>query len=450
MIGEGRLPCVFFITISLSALGNAEPTVENHHKLLLLSIDALRWDYFDHIKDMPGFKYLRENGIRAEYVKPAFPSHTSPTHTTMATGLYSESHGIVHNCFYDLEKNTTGQTDFHGGLAINDWWDNGQEPIWITASSQGLKSGGYLYPGSNATIGGRSATRSILQKKTTKFDEKIWQKRIDDVMKWFTEDDFDFVALYFEQPDAFGHKFGPDSDEVLKMILPAIDRTLQHLFKQVQNYGLTENLNMIIASDHGMTNIKLDIPDDEVIVISKYIEPSWVTFQFGYGPLGLVEPVTEHKTNVYEALKAANTHMDVYYKEDIPERFHYKNNPRVPSIFILAHPGHRVYDKFPESHAYKGDHGYDNDLEKMRASYYSIGPSFKKGITVEGFESVNIYPLMCHLLGLEPAPNNGSLDVLFTTLREIENESENEQTMYFILSTTSFGLVLTFFVRQMS
>ena len=36
--------------------------------------------------------------------------------------------------------------------------------------------------------------------------------------------------------------------------------------------------------------------------------------------------------------------MTVYLKENIPERFHYKNNPRIPSILVLADPGHAVYD----------------------------------------------------------------------------------------------------------
>ena len=35
--------------------------------------------------------------------------------------------------------------------------------------------------------------------------------------------------------------------------------------------------------------------------------------------------------------------MVVYHKEDIPERLHYKNNERVPSIVVVADPGYAVY-----------------------------------------------------------------------------------------------------------
>ena len=36
------------------------------------------------------------------------------------------------------------------------------------------------------------------------------------------------------------------------------------------------------------------------------------------------------------------------------------------------------------------------------------GPAFKEGFASEPFENVNVYSLMCHLLGIKPEPNNGS------------------------------------------
>jgi len=35
--------------------------------------------------------------------------------------------------------------------------------------------------------------------------------------------------------------------------------------------------------------------------------------------------------------------MEVYLKEDIPERLHYKNNERIPSVVVVADPGYEVY-----------------------------------------------------------------------------------------------------------
>lgn len=45
----------------------------------------------------------------------------------------------------------------------------------------------------------------------------------------------------------------------------------------------------------------------------------------------------------------------------------------------------------------------------MHPIFIGHGPGFKKGVKVEPFKSVDIYPLMCHLLGINAGPNNGSL-----------------------------------------
>lgn len=53
-----------------------------------------------------------------------------------------------------------------------------------------------------------------------------------------------------------------------------------------------------------------------------------------------------------------------------------------------------------------------------------MGPAFKKGYLSEQFDSVDIYPLMCHILGITPAQNNGSFDNVKDLLQEksITNE----------------------------
>lgn len=51
-------------------------------------------------------------------------------------GLYVESHGVVHNVNYNKSESNVVVGSFYTTLAVNDWWDNAYEPIWITASSQ--------------------------------------------------------------------------------------------------------------------------------------------------------------------------------------------------------------------------------------------------------------------------------------------------------------------------
>lgn len=67
-----------------------------------------------------------------------------------------------------------------------------------------------------------------------------------------------------------------------------------------------------------------------------------------------------------------------------------------------------------------GEHGYDNQEMDMKAFFRAVGPAFRKNLEVGPFETVNIYPLMCHILQIEPEPNDGSLDLTKDMLAEGE------------------------------
>jgi predicted AlkP superfamily pyrophosphatase or phosphodiesterase len=65
-----------------------------------------------------------------------------------------------------------------------------------------------------------------------------------------------------------------------------------------------------------------------------------------------------------------------------------------------------------------GTHGYDNQLPSMGALFVAAGPGFARGRVLPPFSSVHVYPMLAHLLGIVPAPNDGSLDSVHAALRE--------------------------------
>jgi len=44
----------------------------------------------------------------------------------------------------------------------------------------------------------------------------------------------------------------------------------------------------------------------------------------------------------------------------------------------------------------------------MQSLFVAQGPSFRKGLEVRSFYNTELYNLMCALIGVTPAPNNGS------------------------------------------
>lgn len=45
----------------------------------------------------------------------------------------------------------------------------------------------------------------------------------------------------------------------------------------------------------------------------------------------------------------------------------------------------------------------------MRATFIANGPAFKRGYVAEPFANVEVYNVMCKILGLKPAANDGDL-----------------------------------------
>ena len=66
----------------------------------------------------------------------------------------------------------------------------------------------------------------------------------------------------------------------------------------------------------------------------------------------------------------------------------------------------------------------------MWSIFFARGPAFREGFESKTFDSVDLYPLMCHLIGIEPLPNNGSFDRVKTMLREFAPNMGQARTSF--------------------
>jgi len=129
------------------------------------------------------------------------------------------------------------------------------------------------------------------------------------------------------------------------------------------------------------------------------------------------------RTPWIRALRGKNPHLSVWRRDSIPERFHYRSNPRIPPVVALAAPGWSVAARRSDvaSHPDRfsgGTHGYDDTVSVMRAVFVAAGPAFRQGYTAAPFRNIHIYDLIAGILGLSPAANDGSPDSTATLLRE--------------------------------
>lgn len=400
-----------FLIFSPPSYAKAKTTLKP--SVLLISLDGFRYDYFDkyHPKNLEA---IAAQGVKAEALIPVFPSLTFPNHYTIVTGLYPAKHGIISNDMKDptiMDPNKPTQLwkfSLGNTIAMDDprWWQG--EPIWLTVENQGQKSGTMFWPGSNVPIQGK------LPSYFKKYSGSVTSSdRVKQVLNWLDLPDADrptFFTLYFEAVDSAGHKYGPDSPEV-KQAVADVDQNIGDLMAELKKRGIDQQLNVIIVSDHGMSAVKAN----HVINISQYIDLKEVDV-ISTGAVTNINPLDPKDTDtIYNALVNAHPNLKVYKKSQIPARFQYTGNTRIPEIVGIADEDWYISTKANTSSA--ATHGYDNANPNMHGIFLADGPAFKDGVTVAPFENIHIYELMANILGLKPAKNDGDLNIVKPLLK---------------------------------
>ncbi|KAG8444562.1 hypothetical protein GDO86_009646 [Hymenochirus boettgeri] len=376
--------------------------------LLLFSLDGFRAEYLHTWGGLlPAINKLRKCGTYTRNLRPVYPSKTFPNHYSLITGLYPESHGIVDNKMYDPDRNavfTLRNTEkFHPS------WYQG-EPVWITAMKQGLKTATYFWPGSDVKVHGTYPNIFKMYNRTIPFEERVMS-----VLSWLRLPPLErphFYTLYLEEPDHSGHEHGPVSSEVIKALM-TVDRIVGMLMDGLKQMQLDKCINLILVSDHGMEEGRCE----NIVFLSSYLETS-DSYIVIPGPAARLRPTNvpdEYFSFNYAGIaknltcKEPDQHFKAFLKQHLPKRFHYAKNRRIEALnFYTDRKWQVAKERGASKSCEAGYHGSDNRFESMQALFIGFGPGFKFKTEVEPFENIEIYNLMCDLLEITPAKNNGS------------------------------------------
>lgn len=373
--------------------------------VVMLSMDGFRWDYPDKC-ETPNLDRIAAKGVKAVSLQPSFPSKTFPNHYTIVTGLYPDHHGIVQNSFFDPVNGKSYRISDRD--AVEDPSFYGGEPVWVTAEKNNLIAASFFWVGSEAPVEGIQPTY------WKKYDHDFpFTRRIDTVIYWLGLPETQrphLITWYMDEPDGIGHDEGPYSEKTFTMV-EYLDSLLGIFLDKIEALPFADEINIIVTSDHGMGPISAE----NTIFLKKYIETSWFIEIQGYNPNYIFYVKDEYADEAWAALKNI-PHVTVWKHGQVPEHLHYGTHPRTGDFILVADSAWQVTMK-DHSPGPGGAHGYDPRNKDMHAIFYAYGPSFKEGYIHPTFENIQIYSLICRLLGIEPAKNDGNLEVVKGMLR---------------------------------
>jgi len=465
------------------------------NKVLFLVLEGLTEALIGRVAT-PAIDALIAKGAIAG-LKPEFPSETLPTLHSMMTGQHTEVTGIL-----DLEVRgpTPGQI-FHFDEDEEYWnYSKNLTTIWnLNNVMEGHRTGSILWPGADYPISGlannlrwgvpfdisvdvsqwnnntttkeqrhkrdadqeseendsseetdlleveevenvhiadtNSSITEYVFNKTTDKEWIMWNSQIKASVKWLTqkEDPVNFVLFNVQQPGQIIRTFGPESDEA-DFAVQKVDQMIANLIEQLQKKNIFDDVNIIVTGCHGFT----EVSTDKVFDISSLADPKDF---LGHSPVININ-AGKHELDTYAQLQKGDLDKyDLYTKNLMPDRYHYKNNDRVDDIVLVAKEGFVFASDFwaevkqlnkeqkrPSNLNNKyGKAGYDNALDSMQSLIILHGPGVQSQPGPEHLkpmiDAVDVFPLLCHLLQLPPVPSNGSLHAVRNLLSNPPSQS---------------------------
>jgi predicted AlkP superfamily pyrophosphatase or phosphodiesterase len=379
--------------LTVSKLSDPKPLV------LLISIDGFKPEYLQRAIT-PTINQLAQHGAVAKGMLPVFPSVTFPNHYSIVTGLYPDHHGIVNNSMKDSSIREPFKLSSRTAISNPAWWSAGT-PIWVSAQQQGLKSSTLFWPGSEAKV------QDIQPNDWLYYDKSMnAHQRVEKLTEWLNRPAnlrADFATLYFEDVDSAGHRYGPNSSEVNHAI-QEVDSEISDLLNHLKTLGLYDQTTLIIVSDHGMA----EVPSSNRIQLNDLLRAQKNATVEWQGPLAGINLNGSNASQTLQALQKS-PQMSCWPKQQIPTKYHFGHNPRIPDIVCLAQL-HWTISEGASLYTILGQHGYDPSDVEMHGLFIASGNRVKK-IQLDYFENIEVYPLIAHLLKIQPAKNDAKDDL---------------------------------------
>ncbi|CAG2174457.1 unnamed protein product [Oppiella nova] len=179
-----------------------------------------------------------------------------------------------------------------------------------------------------------------------------------------------------------------DLDPILKTSLKRFEPLMKKLDKEV---------NVVIVSDHGMTQID----DFKQIELKDVIDfKNSVQLYLGSGSGAQIVPKPGKEEEIYKNLTQVKGIKFCHFWLQLMLDILLLRLPRLEGVVYYGDSG-----KKPQG----GNHGYSVEtLPDIRAIMYGFGPALKKNYTSDWISMVDHYNLFCHILGINAIPNNGT------------------------------------------
>ncbi len=380
-----------------------------------ISIPGFRGDYLEK-SETPFLKKLAEDGAATNKMRPSFPCLTYPAHATMATGVTPDKHGIV----ADRIRTPSGEivdrpTDSALLLA---------EPIWTTATRQGVKTLVHDWPLSQNQGGEHKAAHFLDAFDPASTDEVRLNKALE---QWRADataggEKLRLVMLRLDDILRAGLAHGPRADDTYAAV-GATDTALKSFFDTLQAEWATlappdANLVIFLTTDHGLAEREKNVNiahllGPEMMANADIVAHDAIANLFFKN---LPENEGERKIfiNKFDNELSKRIYFRPLKKEELPGNWAYQHPERTGDRVLVLKAPYSFADEKADEPVYEasagpglfGAYGYPvEESGRMSGQIFLAGyPNSPAGAFASEVGQLSFHATVCKLLGIEPAP----------------------------------------------
>lgn len=413
-------------------------------RLIIISLDSLSTEDLEFLKLQDNFKALLPQGTLVSQVTPPFVTNTYPIHTSVITGCIPDKHGIIDNLLFDPGN---PKPDWH-------WFrrDIKTTTLYDQANLKGIKTLSILWPvTARANISynlpeifparpGQSQIRMSLLNGSflmqlqgyLKYGKKLKGKKQPELdefsVKMLTttieEKDPGLSLIHLIETDSAKHKHGlkgKRTKESLKRMDSHIGNIVNTLNKVDKNY------NIIIFSDHSSLHVERTIDPNTYLKHMNIKTPDkpgdqdWEAWFRTCGGTAFLYLKDKNNWALKEII-IENFQKVMDKNRDVFRRFLNKDEMKESGFLDRAAFGIEApvgVEYHTDGSSFMANHGYSNMNNNYKVFYFIKGEGIRKNKQLEGGSLLDIAPLACRQLKIEPWEMDGQLrkDIIMGEIR---------------------------------
>ena len=371
---------------------------DHQRRTVYIHLDAFRNDYVGRPGwDTSNLDALISTGTRCTNSYGEYVSMTTANMTTLVTGAHTATHNVPALAFYD--KATDRRVRNLQNYDVATIGEVFQDAGLITAS---VKQRKLQNRGADYMLDGGTITQTR-----------------DDEINLIMNEDPDLLVVLFNETDSVAHKNGTDSVEI-KETVEAVDDAIGSIIAALDEKGVLDNTNIVIASDHGMSNVNVNLTqqlnaalqstgipfENAVVDIGPFGRDTKVIYNLSSGAAQIYmrQPLTvSEEAQLLEALSGIDGVASVYSREQLDMM----NTPDNLGDWVVdCAPGYA----FSTSAA---EHG--SQAQQQTFLLFS-GPGIQQNLQyMQSCMNVDIVPTLYYLNNL-PIPSTVDGEVLYDIL----------------------------------